>query len=316
VSKFITQQALPGPAWLHFLALGALLHVGVQWLFPPPKPLLGPPSTARLQMLYDSYAQMTGELPGSAQLEAFIDRELRDELLFKKAIESKLHLSDSAVSQRLIRNMVFLFPDEEATAQERIERGLALNMHLTDEVIRRRLVQMMGELLVAAAQPPVPTESELRDLFNDTRDAYWAPATISFQHVFVGEDSADAARLLLKRAQAEQLAPQEALRQGRPFLGGTRFNQVTYRDLEGKFGREFANDLRVLVHTDNIGWLGVVASVFGDHVIFLEGQTSERSLDFEEIVDDLRWQVIQERKGKALDEAVARLFDQFEVLRS
>jgi hypothetical protein len=316
VPKLITQQFAPGPAWLHFLVLGALLHLGLQWLFPPPKPVLGPPSEARLQMLYDSYAQMAGDLPGPAQMEAFIDRELREELLFRKAIEAKLHLSDSAISQRLIRNILFLFPDEDLTPQQRVERGLALNMHLTDEVIRRRLVQMMSELLVAAARLPDPSEQELRAIFNDSRDAFWAPAMISFQQVFVGENSAEAAGALLARFRAKQNTPAEALVYGRPFLGGNRFSQVTFREVEGRFGRDFAEVLRSVAQGDGSGWLGVVTSVFGDHVIYLDSQTPERSLDFEEVVADLRWQLMQEREAKALDDALNRLFGQYEVIRS
>lgn len=314
--RFITQQVLPGPAWFHFLLLGALLHLGLQWFFPPPKPVLGPPSETRLQMLYDSYAQMVGDVPGSAQIEAFKDRELREELLFRKAIEAELHVNDSAVSQRLIRNMLFLFPEEDATPQQRIERGLALNMHLTDEVIRRRLVQMMSELLVAAAQIPQPSEQELRELFANSRDAYWAPATISFQQVFVGEGGGDAAQMLLERFREQQLPPAQAFVHGRPFLGGNSFSQVTFRDVEGRFGRDFAQALNDLAQGANSGWLGRVTSVFGEHVIYLERQTPERSLDFDEVVDDLRWQVMQERETQALEAAVARLLNQYEVLRS
>ena len=313
--KLITQQFAPGPAWLHFLVLGALLHFGLQWLFPPPKPVLGPPSEARLQMLYDSYAQMAGDLPGPAQMEAFIDRELREELLFRQAIQAKLHLADSAISQRLIRNILFLFPDEDLTSQQRVERGLALNMHLTDEVIRRRLVQMMSELLVAAARLPEPSEQELRARFGDSRDAFWAPATISFQQVFVGENSAEAAAALLERFRANQRTPAEALANGRPFLGGNSFSQVTFRDVEGRFGRDFAEGLRSLAQESDSGWLGVVTSVFGDHVIYLDSQMPERSLDFEEVVDDLRWQLMQEREAKALDDAVNRLLGEYEVIR-
>jgi len=314
VQKLLTQQFLPGPAWLHFLLLGAVLHVGLQWVFPPPKPVLGPPSEARLQMLYDAYTRMAGDMPSAAQIDGFRDRELREELLFRRAIAAELHLTDSAVTQRLIRNILFLFPNEEATPQQRVERALALNMHLTDEVIRRRLVQMMGELLVAAASLPEPSIDELQAIFDQRADILLAPATVSFQHVFMG-DKEQAARDLLQRAIAQGLSPAQARTFGQPFLGGNAFSELTDRAVEGRFGQRFAQDLFSQAQHSENGWMGIVTSVFGYHVVYLEYKTQERSLTFEEVVDDLRWQEKREREAQALDDAVAELLSQYEVVR-
>ena len=164
-TKFLTQRILPGPTWLHFLLLGAALHFLVVSFFPPPPPVIGPPNIGRLQLLYDGYARMAGEQPNAAQIERFIDKEVREEMLFREAIEAELFLDDPAVVQRLIRNILFLFPDNSWSDTERVERGLALNMHLTDEVVRRRLVQMMEQLLIAAQNLEPPTHAELLAFF-------------------------------------------------------------------------------------------------------------------------------------------------------
>ena len=78
----------------------------------------------RLQLLYDGYARMAGEQPNAAQIERFIDKELREEMLFREAIEAELFLDDPAVVQRLIRNILFLFPDNSWSDTERCRARL------------------------------------------------------------------------------------------------------------------------------------------------------------------------------------------------
>ena len=90
MSHFITKRVFPGPVWLHFLLLGAVLYAGLTALYPEPKPLLGPPNTTRLTVMADSYAKLVGGQPTAADMERFVDLELRDELLFSRSAESAL----------------------------------------------------------------------------------------------------------------------------------------------------------------------------------------------------------------------------------
>ena len=113
MSTFITQRVAPGPVWAHFLILGLLFHIGLTEIFPAPKPSLGPPSAARLQLLRDTFLQTSGALPEEQQLDDLVDIELRNELLFREALKAELHLKDSAIEQRLIRNSRFLYPELE-----------------------------------------------------------------------------------------------------------------------------------------------------------------------------------------------------------
>ena len=123
--------------WLHFLLLGLMLFVGGQWLFPEPKPVLGPPNPERLSAMVENYNRFAPDGVSPALFERFIDTELRDELLFREALKRDLHYRDAAVEQRIIRNMRFLDANIAASDRELVEQGYALRLHLTDEVIRR-----------------------------------------------------------------------------------------------------------------------------------------------------------------------------------
>ena len=315
-TKFLTQRILPGPTWLHFLLLGAALHFLVVSLFPPPPPVIGPPNIARLQLLYDGYARMAGEQPNAAQIERFIDKELREEMLFREAIEAELFLDDPAVVQRLIRNILFLFPDNSWSDTERVERGLALNMHLTDEVVRRRLVQMMEQLLIAAQNLEPPSHAELLAFFETNRDEFLAPARVSFEHVFLGDMGPREVETIYARVVNEQLSPKQALSLGTAFLEGYRFDDFRWRDIEGRFGSAFSAALEERVGIDQSGWVGIVPSVFGAHLVFISDYRPAYPQPFEEVCGDIRWQVTSERDQAALDTAIEAMMTKYEVRRS
>ena len=315
-NKFLTQRILPGPAWLHFLLLGAALHFLLVSLFPPPPPVIGPPNIGRLQLLYDGYARMAGEQPNAAQIERFIDKELREEMLFREAIEAELFLDDPAVVQRLIRNILFLFPDNSWSDTERVERGLALNMHLTDEVVRRRLVQMMEQLLIASQNVQPPTHEELLAFFDAKHDEFIAPARVSFEHVFLGNMEAREVEAIYAQVVNEKLSPKQALSLGTAFLEGYRFDEFRWRDIEGRFGSAFSKALEERVGIDQLGWVGIVPSVFGTHLVFVSEYRPAYPQPFEEVSDDIRWQVTTERDQAALDKAIDALMNNYEVRRS
>ncbi|MGB2192315.1 MAG: hypothetical protein ACPH3A_07075 [Luminiphilus sp.] len=91
--------------WLHFLLLGLMLFVVGQRLFPEPKPVLGPPNPERLSAMVENYTRFAPDGVSPALFERFVDTELRDELLFREALNRDLQYRDAAVEQRIIRNM-------------------------------------------------------------------------------------------------------------------------------------------------------------------------------------------------------------------
>ena len=86
--------------------------------------------------------------------------ELDRDMLFQRAIELDLHLYDTVVYQRLLRNMRFLQLGEGKTDQELYEEALSMRLHLGDEVVKRRLIQVMEQLMLAANPPQPVTEDD------------------------------------------------------------------------------------------------------------------------------------------------------------
>lgn len=314
---FFSKRLLPGPVWTHFLAAGCLLYLILGWLFPPPKPVLGPPSEARLDLMVSGFVRMTGETPSESDMARFIDLELRDELLFREALKLKLHLRDVSVEQRLIRNMRFLDPTTEETDRALVARAMDLNQHLTDEVIRRRLVQVMSQLITASSGADLISESELEQAYEERKGEFVALPRVSFSHVFLSDASPAEAGEVLEQVVAEGLTPREALNYGTAFLAGFDFRDVRWNEVHSRFGREFAEALASLVEQDpsRRGWIGSITSVFGQHLIYLDAYQAERPQRLDEVAEQLRWDIRSFKEQEVLDEVVQAMMASYEVRR-
>ena len=317
MSQFFTKRLFPGPVWLHFLLLGAALYAVLAALYPEPKPVLGPPNPARLELMADSYAKMVGGLPTEADIERFIDLELRDELLFLEALDRQLHLLDPVIDQRILRNMRFLSPDSELDDAVLVEQGRQLNMHLTDEVIRRRLLQVMTQLIIAGAGLDEPSESAMEAAFEARKNTFREPARVGFSHVFLGEVSQEEAAIILQQIKANALPPSEAILLGKAFLSGFHFASSTWQEVNSRLGREFTAALQAASPGQAVkSWLGPMASVYGQHLVYIETFTPERDQRLDEVADKLRWDLKTEAEEQAVENAVAEWMAGYEVRRS
>ena len=317
MSQFFTKRLFPGPIWLHFLLLGAALYAVLAALYPEPKPVLGPPNPARLELMADSYAKMVGGLPTEADIERFIDLELRDELLFLEALDRQLHLLDPVIDQRILRNMRFLSPDSELDDAVLVEQGRQLNMHLTDEVIRRRLLQVMTQLIIAGAGLDEPSESAMKAAFDARKNTFREPARVGFSHVFLGEVSQEEAAIILQQIKANALPPSEAILLGKAFLSGFHFASSTWQEVNSRLGREFTAALQAASPGQAVkSWLGPMASVYGQHLVYVETFTPERDQRLDEVADKLRWDLKTEAEEQAVENAVAEWMAGYEVRRS
>ena len=301
--------------WLHFLLLGLMLFVGGQWLFPEPKPVLGPPNPERLSAMVENYSRFAPYSVSPALFERFIDTELRDELLFREALKRDLHYRDAAVEQRIIRNMRFLDANIAASDSELVEQGYALRLHLTDEVIRRRLVQIMERLIVATRPNPAPSTEAVAVRYEQELDRWREPARYTFSHVFLSTDRVAEMPALMSQIDAENLSPDAARLLGTPFLSGYAFRRQSPEQITSVFGAEFAEQVSVTeVLAD--AWIGPVSSVFGQHYVYIEAFEPSRTLTLEEVSVRIERDLVREGEEQAVVDWVEASMASYKVRRS
>lgn len=295
--------------------MGSLLFLAGQWLFPEPKPVLGPPNPERLAAMAENYARFGGG-SATAELQArFINSELRDELLFREALKRDLQYRDPAVEQRIIRNMRFLDAETDAGDAELVEQGYGLRLHLTDEVIRRRLVQIMERLIVALMPDPVPTAEEVQVRYQQELASWQEPARYTFSHVFLSADRAVEMTALIEQVAAEQMSADEARLLGAPFLSGYEFTRQSPDQMTRVFGAVFAEQLSASVAQSG-AWVGPITSAFGQHYVFIEELEPARTLSLDEVGARIERDLVREGEERAVTDWVERAMAGYEVRRS
>ena len=198
-----------------FVFAGVVLFCLNLWLFPEPKPQLGPPNPERVQLQAEALQQLQQTQLTEQQIERIKRRELREELLFVEAVERGVIDQDLVVQRRLIRNMRFMSPEREATDEALLSEAWELRLHLADEVVRRRTVQVMETLIVATQPPYTPTDAELLDEYNSRLSEFEEPARLSFAHVFLRPDSTGERAATLVKAIRAGATPDELRELGR-----------------------------------------------------------------------------------------------------
>lgn len=301
--------------WLHFFLLGLMLFVGGQWLFPEPKPVLGPPNPERLSAMVENYTRFAPDGVSSALLERFIHTELRDELLFRESLNRDFQYRDAAVEQRIIRNMRFLDASTTASDRELVEQGYALRLHLTDEVIRRRLVQIMERLIVATRPNPAPSAAAVATRYQQDLDSWREPARYTFSHVFLSTDRVAEMPALMTQIDDDDLSPDAARLLGAPFLSGYAFRRQSPEQMTRVFGLEFAEQVSA-TEVQAGEWIGPVSSVFGQHYVYIEAFEPPRTLALEEVSVRIERDLVREGEERAVADWVEAAMAGYEVRRS
>ena len=172
--------------------------------------------------------------------------------------------------------------------------ALRLGFDESDAIVRRRLVSKMDLSASLAAETAEPSEETLRAFLKDNPELYedevLANASVSFDQTFfqsknnalgaVGSDST----------------------QGEPTSLPASVSSTNMRDVEARFGKQFAAALRELKPGET--WQGPVQSGFGWHVVRLKARDVPEP-DFEtlrlSIANDWRTAEIKARKERAYE---------------
>ncbi len=300
-----------------FVFAGVVLFILNLWLFPEPKPQLGPPNPERVQLQTEALQQLQQTPLTDQQIERIKKRELREELLFVEAVERGVIDQDLVVQRRLIRNMRFMSPEREAPDEALLSEAWELRLHLADEVVRRRTVQVMETLIVATQPPYTPTDTELLSEYNSRLSEFEEPARISFAHVFLRPDTTGERSRALTKAIKVGASPDEARGSSDVFLAGYRFRNVSLLDVSRQFGDQFALELSTKLGDENTAegaWIGPLTSIFGQHWIWVESRTPGRLKALDEVSVDLSRDLRRAAEDAAVEQWVDAQLLSYEVI--
>jgi hypothetical protein len=298
--------------WLHFVVLGWLLFILQGYFFPEPKPVVGPLADTRIESLQQQWFSSTGRMPTDEQKQRMIAAELDRDMLFQRAIELELHLYDTVVYQRLLRNMHFLQLGEGKSDQELYEEALEMRLHLGDEVVKRRMIQVMEQLLLAANPPLVPTTQEIATAFEERKQELRRPARYSIEHLYFNREREADIEQVIATIAAEGLSAEQARGMSSPFLPGYVFKRQSPHQLARHFGTSFVDNL-VAMEPQSGQWSGPVRSTYGMHYVYVIDVEAERDARLEEVQAQLVRDLESRARNDALKNSIAKMREQYEV---
>jgi len=299
--------------WCQFVLIGVVLFIIDRLLFPEPKPIIGPPNAERVALQVQALTQLQGKPLSTAQQQMIKERELRDELLFMEALHRGFIEDDLVVQRRLIRNMRFMDPEQDAEDSELLTRALELRLHLADEVIRRRTVQVMETLIVASRGESSISEATLRAAYQSQLDLFEEPIRYSFSHVFLRDEASQARVEQLVTALGRGASLVEARALGDVFLAGYTFKDRSLAEISRQFGDGFTQ--RFSVEAERLGqWVGPLQSIFGNHWVWVEDIAESRVKRFDEVAQDVARDIRRDRDRETIENWVDATLAGYEVL--
>jgi len=247
---------------VHFLVLGALLFLWAD--------LLGSGVGAREQSIVvgqDDVARLAeqweaqyGNPPSAAQIQALIENHVRDEILYREALE--------------------------------------LGLDRDDLIIRRRLIQKLRFLSEGLARSAEPSEAELAEFYTGHLTRYTQPAKMTFQHVYFSRDQrGDTARVdafaVLETLSAETAEVSAWRSLGDPFMLQREYAGRDDREIAELFGPDFASALEQI---EPGSWGGPVPSSYGWHAVRVRERRPEVVLGLSEIREQVLADYIAQRR--------------------
>lgn len=180
---------------------------------------------------------------------------------------------------------------EEVLYREALEMGLDRD----DQIIRRRMRQKLEFLTADLVESFEPTEEELQAYLDANPGPYRQETTVTFLQAYIGErdgpeqDEARALALLEELRTNPNTDPEQM---GDPFMHPGAFWEMAERDLSGVFGEEFAAQVLELPVGD---WSGPVTSAFGLHVVRLDALEPGRPSELWEVRDAVHRDLLSDR---------------------
>lgn len=301
---------------VHFWLLGCLLFAFDRWYnVPEDIRVIQYPDDAQVSELRQQWMMTTGRAPTPADTEQMVQYELDQRILLSEALRLKLHFYDTVVQQRLLRDMRFMGDTEGQSDAQLLEQAYAMELHVNDTVAKRRLMQAMESIYRAPGENQVPTEAELRAVYDERIQEFTLPETRKISHVFVSRDrhrekSQERASVLYESFSRDEVDLATARLSTDPFLSGLDFSHLSVRQLSRHFGDTFSREVFKCADSP---WCGPIESPYGWHLVWVHEKKPAKPQTFEAVQQKLAYYVKRKKGDKSLDERMTELRSLYQV---
>ena len=269
--------------------------------------------------LFVVFEALNPDVPaGPGEKEVIVDRAaLLNFVQFRnKTFQPELaaaHLD--GLTEEQLQALVDDFVREEVLYREAVDLGLEQN----DYIIKRRLIQKLDFVTQGFAEAAVDvSEEEVRAYFAESRDDYFIASFVTFTHVFLdaerrGADNAQlAAAEMLDTLNTTGVPFTGATQYGDRFPYHVNYVERAPDFVASHFGPEMADQIFELP-PDSTGWLGPYMSPYGSHLVMVSAKSKGRYPELSEIYDRVAYDVRRVRLRELADEVVNKVIESYDV---
>jgi hypothetical protein len=219
------------------------------------------------------------------------------------------------MTDRELEEVIDSYIKEEILYREALELGL----ETSDNIIRQRMVQKMSFLLTDIAATDSSTDPEaLETWFEANLETYAIQPWATFTHVFFDAEKRGPERALAAAQEAARdLNASGAGFNDAPGFGDRfpflrNYVERTLEYVAGHFGYEFVAAIEALDPTDS-EWQGPFESVYGQHVILLTHRADRSYPELDEVRSAVERDLATELSKLALDEITRSVRERYTV---
>jgi len=274
---FVSMRRVLREPLLHFVAIGAALFLlfALTGDSKPPADRQIVIGTGDIARLVEGWTTTWQRPPTRDELAGLVEDQVREEVLYRQALEMGLDRDDTIVRRRLRQKLEFLAED-----------------------------------LLSGIEP---TEDELRQFLAQNPEAFRIDSSISLSQIFFNTDRRGAstkADLQAALSRLDSAGPLDGADLGDPLPLPGEFDAVSATDVRNLFGREFAEQVFEL---EPGRWQGPVESGYGLHLVFVRERTDGRVPALDEVRDEVRREWMTARRAEANEAFYRELRAKYDV---
>lgn len=261
---------------VHFVLAGLLLFVASRFYAEQQNVYSIDVTAAHVAQLAHQYALQFGAPPSPTTLETLVERDVKDEMLYRQ--------------------------------------GLGLELDQDDEIVRRRVIQKMEFLMQDLNAPAEPSEVQLEAYYKAHMQRYLTVPRATFSHIYFSLDRAGDA-YARARAALGSLSSQitRAPDRGDPFPDSYDFAFYQRDQVTRLFGHTPMSDA---VFAAPVGrWSGPFRSGLGWHLVFIDERKPAVLPPFSGVRERVRADYLRDTQENANQAAFADLARRFSVTR-
>ena len=181
-----------------------------------------------------------------------------------------------------------------------LEESIRLGLHKNDALVAKRLIEKMAFILLGSVEYKEPSEEELHEYYLKNIEDYSEVEHVTFKHIYFSS-AKNNMNELYEMMHLSETPLEDINKLGDSFDGENIYENISYAEVQKKFGKYFASKLFKLKKGV---WHKEIHSKYGIHLVYISSKQSSNAYKFDEVEDRVYSDYLAQRR----DETIAKAY--------